>query len=131
MQFYNIDTKFAFGKYSGKTMREILEIQPSYIEWCVINLDHFCISESVIDEIKSIKPNFVLSNEGQQKLADKYEIWENARSKKYRNNDYYYDDSDDWERDTFDALTDGMYGSYDDYEDGMGINSIMTFIGRD
>lgn len=36
----------------------------------------------------------------------------------YDSNDYY--DEPDYERDTFDALTDGQYGDYDDWRDGGG-----------
>jgi hypothetical protein len=81
MKFYYIDTQFTFGKYSGKTVREALEIQPSYIDWCAINLDHFYISDDVIDTIKSTKPDFVLSEQGMQKLRDKYEKCEQEKQK--------------------------------------------------
>ncbi|MDR2651083.1 MAG: hypothetical protein LBC68_02035 [Prevotellaceae bacterium] len=126
MKFYDIDTKFDFGKYTGKTLQEVLEIQPSYINWCIINLTHFYISEDVIDEIKSIKPDFTLSEEELQKLDNKYDTWNEQEIDKYDKHTYYSDDYD-WDRETFDALTDGMYGDYDENVD---IDSLMTFLGR-
>ncbi len=75
MKFYDLDTQFAFGKYEGKTVRQILDLQPSYIDWCATNLDHFYISEDVIGEIKNIKPDFLLTAEGKQKMEEKYASW--------------------------------------------------------
>ncbi len=46
MKFYTLDTEFTFGKFSGKTIREVIEIQPDYINWCAINLGHFYISST-------------------------------------------------------------------------------------
>jgi hypothetical protein len=118
MIFYNLDTKFFFGKFEGKTVREVLEIQHSYIDWCAIHLDHFFISDEVIEEIRSITPDFSISEEGQNKLFEKYETWENEQEdyEFYDNDDYY----PDYERDTFYALTDGQYGDYDDFRENGG-----------
>lgn len=92
MRFYTLDTEFTFGKYEGKTVKEILEIQPSYLDWCAINLDHFYISDEIISEIKVIKPDFTITEEGKQKLADKYSTWENEQQQDD------YDDYDDYDR---------------------------------
>lgn len=93
MKFYNLDTEFTFGKFEGKTVREVLDIKPSYIDWCAINLDHFFISDDVIEEIKAIIPNFSISEEGQNKLNEKYETWE-TEQESYAE----YDDYDDYHR---------------------------------
>jgi hypothetical protein len=29
MKFYTLDTEFTFGKYEGKTVKEVLELQPN------------------------------------------------------------------------------------------------------
>jgi len=92
MKFYNLDTKFTFGKFKGKTLKDILDLQPSYLDWCVINLDHFYISDEVLEEIKAIKPDFTLTEESKQKLADKYSTWENEQQQDD------YDDYDDYYR---------------------------------
>ena len=89
--FYDLGTKFGFGKFKGKTVKEVLEIQPSYLSWCAVNLDHFYISDYVIDKIKLIIPDFTISEEGQQKLSKKYKIWDYERRNKrlyYNYNDY-------------------------------------------
>lgn len=75
MKFYDLDSQITFGKYEGKTIREIVDLQPTYIDWCATNLDHFYISEDLIEEIKKIKNDFVLTAEGRQKMDETYIIW--------------------------------------------------------
>lgn len=121
MKFYSLETTFTFGKYKGKNVEEVLAIQPSYLNWCAINLEHFYVSEEVMDEIKFITPNFTFSDEAIEILDKKYCEWhdENETSDyedNYQNNNYR--DSNDSDRDTFDALTDGQYGDYDDWGGG-------------
>jgi len=88
MKFYTLDTEFTFGKYEGETVKEILEIQPAYLDWCAINLDHFYISDEIIAEVKAIIPSFVISDEGQSKLTEKYETWESQQQDNDDNDDY-------------------------------------------
>lgn len=91
MKFYNLDTEFTFGKFKGKTVREVLDIQHSYIDWCAINLDHFFISDEVIEEIKTIVPNFSISEEGTNKLSEKYDEWESKQQDYNNHHDDYYE----------------------------------------
>jgi hypothetical protein len=90
MKYYTLDTEFTFGKYEGKTIKEVLELQPSYLDWCAINLDHFYITDEIITEIKEIKPDFTITEEGKQKLADKYSTWvkEQEQDENDENDDY-------------------------------------------
>jgi hypothetical protein len=89
MKFYDLDSQFTFGKHKGNTVRQIIGLQPSYIDWCATTLDQFYIAEDVIEEIKKIKPDFTLSAEAQQKLNEKYTSWENEQEP-YE--DFGYDD---------------------------------------
>lgn len=121
MKFYNPDTVFNFGKFSGKTLSEIIHLDPSYIDWCAINLEHFYITEDVINQIKSIKSDFFISESGYQILKEKIKSWEIEQEvdDDYDDRDYDRDDRD-YDRDNFNALTDGQYGSYDDWCDNGG-----------
>lgn len=126
MKFYDLKTEFTFGKFEGKTMEEVLNLQPDYIDWCAKNLDHFYISDETINELKALKPDFLLTQEASEILNSKYEKWDSERDD--------YDDNDnfepDYDRDTFDALTDGQYGDYDDWrENGGDFDSLMDGLG--
>lgn len=81
MKFYTLDSEFNFGKYEGKTVKEIIEIQPAYLDWCAINLDHFYISDEIIEEIKVIKPDFTITEEGNKNLLTSIQIGKANSSK--------------------------------------------------
>lgn len=108
MKIYDFDKLFTFGKYEGKTLRQIIDLQPSYINWCVEALDHFYISEVVIEEIKKINSDFTLSAEGKQKLKEKYIRWVNEQEP----HKDYYDDNDYDDSNAFYNQTD--WSNYDD-----------------
>lgn len=123
MKFYNLDTEFTFGIFEGKSLLEILELELSYVEWCAINLDHFFISESVIEEIKAIKPEFELSDEGKQELNTKYATYEKnvaerSNSERHSSSKEYFEDPwSDWEKENELTMTDNYNQPerYDDY----------------
>ena len=48
MNLYTLDTIFSYGKFIGKTVREVIELQPSYLHWCISNIENFTISDDVI-----------------------------------------------------------------------------------
>ena len=100
MKFYDLETEFTFGKFSSKKIKDVIKEQPSYIDWCSINLDHFYISDEVIEEIKGIKPDFSISDKAKQKLDEKYSSWEEEQD------DYHNDDFDDYD----DGDWGGLYG---------------------
>ena len=68
MKFYTLETIFTFGKYEGMNLKGIVEIQSSYLNWCIVNLDHFYVSNEVIEEIKALVPDFNLSGEATEIL---------------------------------------------------------------
>jgi hypothetical protein len=103
MKFYTLETIFTFGKYEGMNLKGIVEIQSSYLNWCIVNLDHFYVSNEVIEEIKALVPDFNLSGEATEILEKKYYEWNDIND--YANDDW--EDDRDYERDSFDALTDG------------------------
>ena len=101
MKNYNLDSIFTFGKFKGKTVKEVIELQPSYLDWCLKSIDSFSISENVITEIKANKPDFTFSSEALQKISIK-NVKQQLTEETTRNSDYdstdYSDfaDSSDW-----------------------------------
>lgn len=51
MKLYRSDTLFEFGKYEGKTVWQVLDLQINYIDWCIINIDSFYLTVYMIDAI--------------------------------------------------------------------------------
>lgn len=98
MKSYELDTVFTFGKYTGKSIRQIMDLQPTYIDWCAINMDHFYISKNVIAALKKLKPGFELSAEGTQIMNEKFQVYAQEQEEEYYQNygnpnEHDYDDS--------------------------------------
>lgn len=115
MKLYTVETTLTFGKYNGKSIRDILVIQPSYLDWCIINLEHFYLDDDVIESMEATN-KFKISSQAQGILSKKKQNWltqNNDSDYNYnRDADYYKSNSD---RDNFYALTDGQYGNYEDW----------------
>ncbi|QED38991.1 hypothetical protein FK178_15260 [Antarcticibacterium arcticum] len=81
MKIYYLDTCFNFGKYEGKTLEEVISIQPDYINWCILNLDHFLVDEDQLEEFLEINTSFFLSKNALMKLEIKWDEYDfNDRS---------------------------------------------------
>ena len=102
MKSYQLDTEFGFGKYEGQTLDEIIKTDLDYINWCLINLDHFVISDEIVEVVKTLQPAFQLTAEAEEKRKEKLETWEENRSSYY---DSSYDDYDAFEGDEWARLS--------------------------
>jgi len=129
MKNYDLDSIFTFGMYRGITLQKILIENPSYIQWCILNLDHFNLEEDVFDEFQHINPNFKFSEDATNKLQSNWEDELEAQDY-FQYDEPDYDCSADWEQHTFDALTDGQYGNYEDFnENGGDWDTMMAGLG--
>lgn len=120
MKSYNLETTFNFGMYKSKTLKEILNIDPGYVNWCIINLDHFLITDTVMDIIELFGPSFDLTVESAEIMKSK-QIRQSKKEERY--NRHKEEDDIDWKKESFNALTDGMLGDWEDfngdYDDAM------------
>lgn len=62
--FDSIEDLFNFGQYEGLSLADVLDINPSYVEWCVYQCDgrHFIISDEALDQMKKAFPDFEISS---------------------------------------------------------------------
>ncbi|MDD4967814.1 MAG: hypothetical protein PHT07_00105 [Paludibacter sp.] len=74
IEFYNLDKKFTFGEYKGKSVREVIDLNPKYLDWCAIHIDYFYITDEAIEEILNINSGLIF-NENREILHDKYLRW--------------------------------------------------------
>ena len=66
---HTLQTVLKFGKHKGKTVNQILQEEPDYINWCLKNIDTFQMSEK--DKEKIFKLTF---EENQRKYDDCYGV---------------------------------------------------------
>lgn len=78
----SIADKFNFGKYKGLSLADVLEINPSYLEWCVKHCTgmDFVLTDAAVEEIKIVYPTFYMDNLFEERRND--------------NIDEFYDDCD-------------------------------------
>lgn len=131
MKQYSSMSKFAFGKYLDQEVYIVLEKDPRYILWCIVNLDHFVIENKLlINELftsysiylKALEVNLIKTNLLKELHPKdfKNDKWGNSHNNWYSETNY--------DEDYFYAMTDGQYGDYDDfYSDGGDIDDIDTW----
>ena len=61
MKEYNLNTKFKFGKHKSQSIKQVVDLDYTYIEWCLIYHREFFISDEVLNEIKEVNPTFTIS----------------------------------------------------------------------
>ena len=106
MREYKQNTPLKFGMYKGLTIENISQFNYNYISWCIVNLDHFYISNETIEILESTIKGFKLKDAA-------IDILEIKQSQMYDSKT-----SDDYEYDYNDRRT------YDDYNDSYAQNQM-------
>jgi hypothetical protein len=68
---YSLNTKISFGMFKGKTIRHVLKVHPSYIDWCIREVDDFFITDKSMKSIRNKFPNFKLSSPAWKRRHEK------------------------------------------------------------
>lgn len=63
-EFHTLDDTFNFGRYVNFSIADVLDINPSYVEWCVKYCTgvRFLLYDSVIEQIVFAYPKFIMDN---------------------------------------------------------------------
>src|SRR5690606_21217986 len=96
-------------KYQGKTLEEVYDIDPAFIDECLIKYDHFNLSDDTLEELKEINPNHKFSEAFFEKREQKFAKWEEENPEEDTELGVDADEFDDdsfytTEFDTFDDL---------------------------
>ncbi len=141
MKIFELNDVIDFGKYKGKSIKEIMESHSFYIEWVIKNVEYFAISrdamkffteecyneftelDSFMREKRNAKPvkekvivdHKTIETNDQKLTMYEIETREFKAKNRYSNlNSGYYIEDEDYNRNTWDAMTDGMYGDMPD-----------------
>ncbi|RTQ48886.1 hypothetical protein EJV47_14920 [Hymenobacter gummosus] len=153
-------SQMEFGKYSDLMIFEVAEKDPTYLEWCIVNLDHFYINTdyhlrgvSLSDKAKEVlrlkakKYDEQIAVEHNLTCADgygKHDIDEDGICIVCGRDtcvpDSYYDDknandyeneSDEIDKWNFEVLSGGQFGDYDSFkENGGDTDDLLEYLGR-
>jgi hypothetical protein len=117
---HQLESKLDFGKYKKEDefvfvkelkLIEIIEKDINYFEWLIINLNHFFLEKDQIERFKNrISDRALLIN---ARKVNEYTAYMNDYDIS-SNNENSSNCRDYADRESFNAMTDGNYGSYED-----------------
>ncbi|MDG1778638.1 MAG: hypothetical protein P8H23_04750 [Flavobacteriaceae bacterium] len=55
MKQYSFESVFDFGQCEGKTLKEVFDKSPSYINWCFQKVDWFCITDDIFNKLPIVE----------------------------------------------------------------------------
>ena len=76
MKLYSLNTKLDFGDFKGQTLKDVFMKDPDYIETCILENPVFCFTDNILEKLEDMHDEFAFSDEAVEKLAEKYEIYE-------------------------------------------------------
>lgn len=88
----DISSRFDFGKHEGLPLFYVLMIDPSYVYWCVNNIECFFISETCLTQIREMFPKFIVVESFMDHVVGDSE--DDCLSE---DDDCYYDDYDSYD----------------------------------
>lgn len=94
--FQSFEDQFNFGRYRGLSLADVLDINPTYVEWCVKHCTGVIVQlqDRVIEDIKIAYPKFLMDN-----LFESTREWQlNRPSFSDSDDKYEYEDTDEYER---------------------------------
>jgi len=114
IQFYDLSSEFNFGKYKGQTISQMINNDPDYLLWCVINVDWFALNQRIFtnnwESLKACPYIYIALEYLMIKCLISDE--ENKR-KQLEKEDFDNFDRRENDSDAFYFLTEGNYGSYE------------------
>ena len=120
--FEHIDDEFDFGKFKGMSLSDVMDINPDYIVWCMLNIDskfcEFVITDTAISELKSVYPHFMITKEFENMRIKRmcyHDVWDEDDNQRYcseedtyeRYNGSYAQDIMEYSDDDIDTIFDG------------------------
>ncbi len=119
------------GKYKGSVISDIIASDPNYIFGGVTSNVHFILAKSLFYDKRLITNKLykyaLAANLIKLHIIEKWKL-KTIENQPYRVIDYSEDDPKQYKRDTFDALSDGQLGDYDDYDGD--IDDVSDWSGR-
>jgi broad specificity phosphatase PhoE len=114
MKFYDVDSEFTFGKYEGKTIKEVFEKDPKYIDFCYNNIDEFYVSPSVLKDLKAGGKMPTSPEEDTDDVLDSF--FEDAEEVEDFEPEIDEDEEFNWDDDDLN-LIDDEFENFDDFDD--------------
>lgn len=117
MKAYDLNTRFTFGKYEGKSLDEVFQQDPAYVEKCMMTVEDFAVDEKSIQKLFEKYPEVDISDSAIDTNLDKLD------SMDMDDDDDLFDDSEEgYDEEDLDEFEDEIIGGKksakdDDFDD--------------
>ena len=101
--FKSIEDQFNFGRYNGLSLADVMDINPSYLSWCIKYCTGviFQLQDEALEEIKIVYPNFIMDA-----LFESKRVWHLFRDDCEYYDEYCYDDEEQFDNEYDDMVYD-------------------------
>lgn len=107
--FASIEDQFNFGRYNGLSLADVMDINPSYLSWCIKYCTGviFQLQDEALEEIKIVYPNFIMDA-----LFESKRVWHLFRDDCEYSDEDYHNDEDEFFTNSDDEPTYDRYSGY-------------------
>ena len=74
IKLYKLSYRLGFGQFADKTIEELIELSPSRIEFFIQGLPWFGLTNSAINKLESLQPDFIFLKSTFDLLSIKYDM---------------------------------------------------------
>lgn len=57
----SLESRFTFGRYRGLTLADVIDLNPTYVVWCVLTILEFRLHDTALEEIRQVYSYFPFS----------------------------------------------------------------------
>lgn len=127
---YYLDQIILFGKYKNMLFEDIIEQNPSYIDWMVEHFSDFIVAQEVRKDIEDMFPSFKIPSNMKFLPREEmgfYDFDNYIEDDEITDNDYQYEQYEQYEHPTYERYN----GSYAQDEMGYSDDDIDTIFDGD
>ena len=113
-RFWTLEDLFNFGRYRGLSLADVLDINPSYLDWCIKHCTSpICqLKDTAIDEIKTAYPNFIMDA-----LFESHRFWNLEATEEDCSDDIFEFDYNDEEAHSYNRYSGSWAQDIEGYSD--------------
>lgn len=118
----SLESRFTFGRYRGLTLADVIDLNPTYVVWCVLTVLEFRLHDTALEEMQQVYPYFPFSYDFERcRVANLLRSFEDDFDEGDDREDYYascssYDEDPTYDRYNGSYAQDVMGYSDDDID---------------
>ena len=83
MKVFDLSTVFPKGKYKGKSLQDVFDKDPEFVEDCLLNDTNFLVGEKAIRSMRKLNPEFSFSMDALEINERKWSNYETIQDNEF------------------------------------------------